>query len=102
MKERTSLGKMITLSNTQASSKPKGGFKSERRLESTLQEVAYLQDEGMAEDLARQESARQMIAASKISCLDNRAASLSDVHQTRLQANDISIPSEQSRRLLHV
>ena len=99
MKERTSLGKLITLSNTQVAGKPKGGFKSERRLESTTQEVAYLQDESGTVDLARQESARQ-IDASKITCEHDRAASLSDVHQTRLQENDISI--EQSRRLLHV
>jgi len=58
VKERTSLGKLITLSNAPGPSKPKGGFKSERRLESTMQEVAYLHDESTAADLARQESAR--------------------------------------------
>ena len=65
VKERTSLGKLITLSATRGPNKPRAaGFKSERRLDSTLQEVAYLPDEGPA-GLARQESARQMIAAGK-------------------------------------
>lgn len=58
VKERTSLGKLITLSNGPGPSKSKGGFKSERRLESTMQAVAYLHDESAAADLARQESAR--------------------------------------------
>ena len=77
MNERTSLGKLITLSNAKEKTwKPKGGFRSERRLESTLQEVAYLQDEGK-KGLARQESARYMIASSKYPVHGNSITSLS-------------------------
>lgn len=42
-----------------------------------------------------------MIAASKYSGEEDRAASLSDVYQSRPQGGSISIPGEQSRRLLH-
>ena len=81
--ERTGLGKLITLHNTSMKSLRSSRFlKSERKLESTMQEVAFIRKDSQ-KTLARNESCRANISVNKIRSSENSTERETEGKQTR-------------------
>ena len=93
--ERTGLGKLISLHNSSMKSLRSSRFlKSERKLESTMQEVAFIRKDSQ-KTIARNESCRANITIHKINTSENSIEREAEGKRTKYIVNESQLKNYQ-------